>query len=63
MVNQEPVLFGISIKENILMGNESATDEELVSAAKSANAHDFIMKLPDVILNFFSLIESIKSFI
>ncbi len=53
-VPQEPYLFGISVKENIRLGNLSATDEDVVNAAKSANAHEFIMKLPagyDTILN------------
>jgi ATP-binding cassette, subfamily B (MDR/TAP), member 1 len=44
---QEPVLFATSIKENILFGKEGASMESVISAAKSANAHDFIVKLPD----------------
>ena len=48
MVNQEPILFETTILENIRMGAESATKEEIVKAAKMANAHDFIMTLPDV---------------
>jgi ATP-binding cassette subfamily B (MDR/TAP) protein 1 len=48
VVNQEPILFGTTIKENILFGKSDATDNEIVAAAKSANAHNFIMKLPDV---------------
>ena len=48
VVNQEPVLFDITIKENIQFGKPDATDEEIVTAAKAANAHNFIMKLPDV---------------
>jgi ATP-binding cassette subfamily B (MDR/TAP) protein 1 len=48
VVNQEPILFGTTIKENILFGKSDATDDEIVAAAKSANAHNFIMKLPDV---------------
>ncbi len=50
VVNQEPILFGTTIKENILFGKSDATDDEIVAAAKSANAHNFIMKLPDVSL-------------
>nr|KYP41344.1 ABC transporter B family member 15 [Cajanus cajan] len=46
LVSQEPTLFATSIKENILFGRESATDEEIVEAAKAANAHDFILQLP-----------------
>ncbi|RZC92416.1 hypothetical protein C5167_004250 [Papaver somniferum] len=47
LVNQEPVLFATSIKENILFGKEGASMELAIEAAKSANAHDFIIKLPD----------------
>ncbi|KAJ0989438.1 hypothetical protein J5N97_007794 [Dioscorea zingiberensis] len=47
LVSQEPVLFATSIKENIQFANEEATMEQVVSAAKAANAHDFISKLPN----------------
>ncbi|KAJ8615575.1 hypothetical protein MRB53_034947 [Persea americana] len=47
LVSQEPVLFKTSIKENILFGNDSASMDLVVSAAKAANAHDFITKFPD----------------
>ncbi|KAK9268557.1 hypothetical protein L1049_000311 [Liquidambar formosana] len=47
LVNQEPVLFAMSIKENILFGKDGASMENVVTAAKAANAHDFIVKLPD----------------
>ncbi len=50
VVNQEPVLFGTTIKENIRFGKEGATDDEIIAAAKNANAHDFIMSLPEVFL-------------
>ncbi|KAL0357840.1 UNVERIFIED_CONTAM: putative multidrug resistance protein [Sesamum calycinum] len=46
LVNQEPILFATSIRENISFGKEYATTEEIVKAAKAANAHDFIIKLP-----------------
>ncbi|XP_034683654.1 ABC transporter B family member 15-like [Vitis riparia] len=46
LVNQEPVLFATSIKENILFGKEGAPLELVVRAAKAANAHGFISKLP-----------------
>ena len=46
IVPQETLLFGGSIRENILYGKLEASHEELVSAARSANAHDFIMALP-----------------
>ncbi|MEC1778071.1 ABC transporter ATP-binding protein [Schinkia azotoformans] len=47
MVLQDNILFSESVKMNILMGNPHATDEEVIQAAKAANAHDFIMELPD----------------
>lgn len=53
-VPQNPYLFGISVRENIRLGNLFATDEDVINAAKAANAHEFIMKLPagyDTILN------------
>ncbi|CAG0893263.1 unnamed protein product [Cyprideis torosa] len=46
VVSQEPVLFDGSIAENIRHGKEDATFEEIVAAARMANAHDFIMSLP-----------------
>ncbi|CAI9093062.1 OLC1v1028468C1 [Oldenlandia corymbosa var. corymbosa] len=46
LVNQEPILFATSIKENILFGKEGASMEMVINAAQAANAHDFIMKLP-----------------
>ena len=48
VVGQEPVLFDTTIRENIRYGNESITEEEMIKAAKEANAHDFISKLPEV---------------
>uniref|UniRef100_A0A7N0V0U0 Uncharacterized protein n=1 Tax=Kalanchoe fedtschenkoi TaxID=63787 RepID=A0A7N0V0U0_KALFE len=47
LVNQEPVLFATTIKENIMFGKDGASMENVVTAAKSANAHDFIVNLPD----------------
>ncbi|KAJ4841170.1 hypothetical protein Tsubulata_030195, partial [Turnera subulata] len=47
LVNQEPALFATSIKENILFGKEGASVELVETAAMAANAHDFILKLPD----------------
>ncbi|CAF2533632.1 unnamed protein product [Rotaria sp. Silwood2] len=47
IVSQEPVLFTGSIEENIRFGKQDATDEEVQVAAKMANAHDFIMGLPE----------------
>ncbi|XP_014519543.1 ABC transporter B family member 15 isoform X1 [Vigna radiata var. radiata] len=47
LVNQEPILFATSIRENILFGKEGASMDGVIRAAKAANAHDFIVKLPD----------------
>lgn len=47
LVPQEVLLFGGSIKENIAYGKPDATEEEIIGAAKKANAHDFITRLPD----------------
>lgn len=44
-VLQDPFLFEATVRENIRYGRLDATDEEVVEAAKKANAHDFIMKL------------------
>ncbi|THD21648.1 Multidrug resistance protein 2 [Fasciola hepatica] len=46
-VQQEPILFEGTIAENIRMGKLDATEEEIKEAAKEANAHEFISKLPD----------------
>lgn len=45
-VPQEPIMFHRSIRDNIRYGKLDATDEEVVAAARQANAHDFIAKLP-----------------
>lgn len=47
MVLQDNFLFSESVKSNILIGKPDATDEEIIQAAKAANAHEFIMNLPD----------------
>ncbi|CAF4895872.1 unnamed protein product [Rotaria sp. Silwood1] len=47
VVSQEPVLFQATIRENILLGKDDATNDEVEEAAKIANAHGFIMALPD----------------
>lgn len=44
IVLQETTLFAASIRENIAFGNEKASDEEVIRAAKAAQAHDFIMQ-------------------
>lgn len=45
LVSQMPLLFDASISENIRGGNGRATEDDIMGAAKQANAHDFIMKL------------------
>ena len=47
IVLQEPVLFSTSIAENIAYANPDATYEEIVAAARAANAHEFITHLPE----------------
>ena len=47
LVSQEPVLISSSIEENIRYGNELATHEEVIAAAKQANAEEFILKFPE----------------
>ena len=47
MVLQKNVLFSGTIKENMLWGNENATDEEIIAACKVAQAHDFVSSFPD----------------
>ncbi|MGI6374904.1 MAG: ABC transporter ATP-binding protein [Anaerolineae bacterium] len=44
---QEPILFTGTIRENISYGRPDATDQEVIAAAKAAQAHDFIMSFPD----------------
>jgi len=47
IVLQEPILFSTSIAENIAYANPDATYEEIVAAARAANAHEFITHLPE----------------
>ena len=47
IVPQETLLFGGSVRENIQYGRLEAGKEEIVAAAQSANAHDFILQLPN----------------
>ena len=47
IVLQETVLFGGTIRENIAYGRPEASDEEIIAAAKAAEAHDFITSFPD----------------
>ena len=43
-LRQEPVLFDASVKENIAFGKDGASEDEIIAAAKVANAHEFISK-------------------
>ena len=47
IVSQEAILFNDTVRNNIAFGNESATDAEIEAAAKAANAHEFIDRLPE----------------
>ncbi len=47
LVTQDSILFNDTVRNNILLGKEDATQEEIEAAAKVANAHEFIMQLPD----------------
>lgn len=47
LVSQEPALFATTIKENMLLGRPDATQVEIEEAARVANAHSFIVKLPE----------------
>jgi len=47
LVSQEPILFDDTVRENICYGKKSASEDEIISAAKSAAAHEFISELPD----------------
>lgn len=47
MVLQESILFSGTIMDNIRWGNDNASDEEVIEAAKAAEAHDFVSSFPD----------------
>ncbi|HKK20127.1 MAG TPA: ABC transporter ATP-binding protein [candidate division Zixibacteria bacterium] len=47
LVEQDPMLFRMSIYDNIAYGHPEASEAEIVTAAKAANIHDFVMSLPD----------------
>jgi subfamily B ATP-binding cassette protein MsbA len=44
IVSQDTILFNDTIRNNIAMGRENATEEQIIAAAKVANAHDFILE-------------------
>ena len=47
VVMQDNYLFNMSIRENLLISNESATDEEMIEACKKANIYDFVLEQPN----------------
>ena len=47
VVSQEALLFNATMRENIAYGREGISDEEIVRAARIANAHEFVLELPD----------------
>ncbi|KAK0393429.1 hypothetical protein QR680_000208 [Steinernema hermaphroditum] len=47
LVGQEPILFNYSIRDNIAYGLENVTDQQIMNAAKLANAHKFISEMPE----------------
>ncbi len=47
LVIQDPILFSGSVRDNIAYGKPGASQEEIIQAAKAANAHEFILALPD----------------
>jgi ATP-binding cassette, subfamily B, bacterial MsbA len=47
LVTQDSILFNDSIKNNILLGKQNATDEEIIAALKVANAYEFVKDLPN----------------
>lgn len=52
-MSQEPVLFACTISDNISFGREDATHEEIVEAAKQANAHDFVTSFEVSVVPFY----------
>jgi subfamily B ATP-binding cassette protein MsbA len=46
LVTQQTILFNDTVRNNIAYGNLACSDQEIIEAAKAANAHDFIQKLP-----------------
>ncbi len=47
LVLQDPFIFPLTIRENIAYGRPDASEEQIVAAAKAANAHEFIKRLPE----------------
>lgn len=47
LVSQEPILFNTTIEKNVALGKPNATQDDIEKACRAANAHGFIMDLPD----------------
>lgn len=47
VVNQEPIIFNMTVRENLKLANQNATEEEIINACKLANIYDFIESLPN----------------
>ncbi len=47
LVSQEPVLFSCTVRDNICCANPEATQQQVEDAARAANAHAFVQKLPE----------------
>ena len=47
LVSQEPVLFSCTVRDNICYANPEATQQQVEDAARAANAHHFVEKLPE----------------
>jgi len=47
LVNQDTILFNKSIRDNLMFGNESATEKEMIDASKKAKAHEFVTQFPN----------------
>jgi len=47
LVNQDSVLFNKTVRENIIIGREDATENEMIQAAKNAHVHEFVIGMPD----------------
>ena len=60
-IAQEPMLFNMTIRENIAYGNDSITTDEIVRASKLANIYTFIQSLPQVSASMSLLTQSVRS--
>lgn len=59
IVSQEPVLFDMSIADNIRLGRSDVTQADIERAAEEANAHSFVLGLPDVRRRVYSSLLSL----